>query len=120
MTHIDLALSEELAVYWAWIASLVPLLFPRRAGPDKESSERERNEYGVRNAGYSLLVLLVLPLCFTGGVRIVTRIRDWTSEATLFEAAMRVCPLSVKTLANHALLQHSQGEGHSAVLASEW
>lgn len=109
-------------MYWAWVASLLPLLSPRRAGPDsdKEGSVRERSEYGVRNAGYSLLVLLVLPLCFSGGVRIVTRIRDWTSEATLFEAAMRVCPLSVKTLANHALLQHSQGKGHSAVLASEW
>lgn len=56
-------------------------------------------------------------VCAMFSVRVLTRNRDWNSEAQIYASALRVCPLSAKALTNYAVLHMTQEQLHNSVAA---
>ena len=80
---------------------------------DKQHQQGSIFRNAVKNAYY-----FTSAVCCLFAIRVVTRNRDWNSEAQIYGSALQVCPLSAKALTNYAVLHMMPGHFHNAAAAA--
>eukprot|EP01032_Pedospumella_encystans_P009045 gene9045-10681_t len=63
----------------------------------------------------NLIYVLLLPVCYYWGGRVISRNDDWHNEYSLYKSGLDVCPKSLKVLTNFAVLAMARGEFETAL-----
>ena len=63
----------------------------------------------------NLIYVLLLPVCYYWGRRVISRNDDWLNEYSLYKSGLDVCPKSLKVLTNFAVLAMARGEFETAL-----
>ena len=84
--------------------------------PLKTSAEGKKL-LSKKTQGFRLNVvyLLLLPICWWWGRRVISRNLDWHDEYRLYESGLDVCPRSLKVLTNFAVLSMARGQYDTAL-----
>eukprot|EP01032_Pedospumella_encystans_P009394 gene9394-11058_t len=69
----------------------------------------------IRLLQENLIYVLLLPVCYCWGRRVISRNADWHNEYSLYKSGLDVCPKSLKVLTNFAVLAMARGEFETAL-----